>query len=166
MLRRTTEKVVFLRVANPRLSDDGGGCFWYTEGAMNDIRCRSGQAGKTMEQPTRVLIADDRPRSRSGLRAVLAVRPEIEIVGEAADGQEALRLVEEHRPDVVLMDAKMPVMDGVEGTRLIKERWPEIRVVVLTIHATYEADALAAGADAFLIKGCAAEELLGAILGR
>ena len=115
---------------------------------------------------TRVLIADDRPRSRSGLRAVLALRPEIEIVGEAADGQEALRLVEEHRPDVVLMDARMPMMDGLEATRLIKERWSEIRVVVLSIHAAYRADAVAAGADAFLVKGCPARELLAAITGQ
>ena len=114
---------------------------------------------------TRVLIADDRPRSRSGLKAVLALRPEIEIVGEAADGQEAVRLVAECRPDVVLMDARMPVLDGVGATRLIKERWPEVRVVVLTIDASYRADALAAGADAFLVKGCPAEDLLTAISG-
>jgi DNA-binding NarL/FixJ family response regulator len=112
----------------------------------------------------RVLIADDRPRSRSGLMALLDLRPEIEVVGEAGDGREAVRLVEELRPHVVLMDARMPVMDGLEATRIIKEKWPGIRVVVLTIHASYQADALAAGADAFLIKGCATAELMRTIL--
>jgi len=119
-----------------------------------------------MTMQTRVLIADDRRPSRSRLRAVLAVRPEIVIVGEAADGQEAVRLVAECRPDVVLMDARMPVMDGLEATWLIKERWPVVKVIVLTIRASYRADALAAGADTFLVKGCPAEELLEAILGQ
>jgi DNA-binding NarL/FixJ family response regulator len=117
-----------------------------------------------MTMQTRVLIADDRPRSRSGLRALLGLRPEIEVVGEAADGREAVRLAAEYRPDVVLMDARMPVMDGVAATRVIKARWPETRVVVLTIHAARRAAALAAGADAFLVKGCPAAEVLRAIL--
>ena len=117
-----------------------------------------------MEQPTRVLIADDGLRARRALRAVLALEPGIEVIGEATDGPEAVRLVEELGPDVVLMDAKMPVMDGLEATQLIKERWPEVRVVVLTIHPGYRAEALAAGADAFLIKGCSAKDLSEAIL--
>jgi len=117
-----------------------------------------------VEKTRRVLIADDRPHSRRGLRAVLNLRPEVVVIGEATDGQEAVRLAAALRPDVILMDAKMPRMDGVEATRLIKERWPEIRVVLLTVHAGYRADALASGADTFLIKGCTGEELVAAVL--
>jgi DNA-binding NarL/FixJ family response regulator len=112
----------------------------------------------------RVLIADDRPRSRSGLRALLDLRPEIVVVGEAANGQEAVRLVAELHHDVVLMDARMPVMDGLEATRILKERWPAVKVVVMTIYTSLRADALAAGADAFLVKGCPPDELLKTIL--
>jgi DNA-binding NarL/FixJ family response regulator len=117
-----------------------------------------------MKQHTRVLIADDCPHSRDGLHALLVTQPEVEIVGEAADGQEAVRAVEECRPDVVLMDARMPVMDGLQATRLIKDRWPAVKVIVLTMYRSYQAGALAAGADAFLLKGFPAEELLEAIL--
>ena len=122
--------------------------------------------GENVEKTRRVLIADDRPHSRRGLRAVLNLRSEIVVVGEATDGEEAVRLAEALRPDVILMDAKMPRLDGVEATRSIKERWPQIRVVLLTIHAGYRADALASGADAFLVKGCTGEELVAAILNR
>jgi YesN/AraC family two-component response regulator len=82
--------------------------------------------GDAMQQRIRVLIADDRPSSRRGLRALLGVRSQIEIVGEAADGRQAVQLVEELQPDVVLMDVSMPVLDGLEATRLIKCRWPEV----------------------------------------
>ncbi len=116
-----------------------------------------------MEQRIRLVIADDRPRSRDGLRALLATWPKIEVIGEAADGREAVLLVGEHRPGVVLMDARMPVLDGLEATRLIKSRWPQVRVVVLTMYSAYQKDAMAAGADAFLIKGCPPEELMRAI---
>jgi DNA-binding NarL/FixJ family response regulator len=98
------------------------------------------------------------------LKALLATQPEIEIVGEATDGQGAVQFVEQCRPDVVLMDIRMPVMDGLEATRIIKERCPEIKVIVLSMYSSYQAEALAAGADAFLVKGCAAEDLLQAIL--
>jgi DNA-binding NarL/FixJ family response regulator len=135
-----------------------------------------------MAKPIRVLIADDNARSRNGLRALLGtvrlkpsaalgrggqdneIWPEVEVVGEAANGREAVRQVVKCRPDVVLMDARMPEMDGLEATWLIKNRWPGVRVVVLTLYATYRAEALAAGADAFLVKGCPNEELLAAIL--
>jgi DNA-binding NarL/FixJ family response regulator len=92
------------------------------------------------------------------------VWPEVKVVGEAANGREAVDQVAECRPDLVLMDARMPVMDGLKATRLIKNRWPEIKVVMLTLYPTFQAEALAAGADLFLIKGCPNEELLAAIL--
>jgi DNA-binding NarL/FixJ family response regulator len=137
----------------------------------------------TMEQRIRLLIADDAPRSRDGLRALLAtlklgtdekarqgpqgaIQPQVEVVGEAANGRDAVRLVEERRPDVVLMDARMPVMDGLEATRLIKDKWPEVKIVVLTMYPTYRAQAMAAGADVYLLKGCPPQHLLEAILGR
>jgi DNA-binding NarL/FixJ family response regulator len=91
---------------------------------------------------------------------VLDLRPEIAVVGEAEDGREAVQLVGELDPDLVLMDARKPVMDGLEATRLIKAQWPEVRIVVLTIDAGSQAEALAAGADAFLVKGCSVEDLL------
>jgi DNA-binding NarL/FixJ family response regulator len=118
-----------------------------------------------MTMHTRVLIADDRPRSRDGLRALLATCAGVEVVGEAADGRQAIEMVEQHRPDAVLMDVQMPLLDGLAATRVIKARWPEIRVVILTLYSGHRADARAAGADAFLIKGCSMDRLLRAIRG-
>jgi len=117
----------------------------------------------TMNRCT-VLIVDDRAQAREGLKALLATMPPVQVIGEAADGREAMQLVEEQRPDVVLMDVRMPGIDGLEATRRIKDLWPEVRVVVLTIHAAYRQEALAVGADAFLVKGCPEGELLAAIL--
>ena len=116
-----------------------------------------------MAQPTRVLIADDSVRARDGLRALLTMRPEIEVVGEASNGQDAVRLVAECRPDVVLMDLHMPVLDGIQATRLIKQQWPAVTVVVLTMYAVDQSAALAAGADAFLLKGGTPERLVAAL---
>lgn len=167
VLRRTAFGQSFCVWQNLLFSDDNEARFWYTVSEMNETVHGSEQEnGGTMKQRIRVLIADDRPHSRNGLKALLVTQPEIEMVGEAADGREAVQLVEECRPDVVLMDARMPVMDGLEATRLIKDRWPEVKVIVLTMYRSYQADALAAGADAFLVKGCPAEELLEAILDR
>ena len=117
-----------------------------------------------MEERIRVMIADDQRPTRRGLRALLTLYPAVELVGEAADGQEAVRMVRECWPDVVLMDMQMPVLDGVNATRWIKLQWPGVKIVGLTVHAIYEDEAVAAGVDAFLIKGCAAETLIDAIL--
>jgi len=117
-----------------------------------------------MSPPKRVLIADDQRPTRRGLRALLAFFPGVECVGEAADGREALSLVTERRPDVVLMDARMPVMDGLEATRRIKGQSPQVKVIVLTMYGEYRTDALAAGADVFLVKGGTPEALRNAIL--
>ena len=124
------------------------------------------------KSPLKVLLADDSARARNGLRALLSTihsttnssvdRLTFEIVGEASNGQEAVQLVAELKPDAVLLDAQMPEMDGLEATRLIKKKWPEIRVVMLTMHSKYEAEALRAGTDAFLVKGCPTSDLLNA----
>jgi len=119
-----------------------------------------------VQKHCKVLIADDSERARNGLRALLAMRQEIEIVGEAADGRQAVQMVRERQPDVVLMDIQMPRMDGLEATRQIKARWPEVRVVVVSMYVTRRPQALAAGADGFLSKGCRVEELLDAVLDR
>jgi len=117
-----------------------------------------------MSKQCKVLIADDNGRARLGLQALLVLRPEIEVVGEVANGWEAVQRVRDNQPDVVLMDARMPQMDGLEATRQIKGRWPQVRIVVVSMYASHRAEALAAGADVFLVKGCPAGELLAAIM--
>lgn len=117
-----------------------------------------------MEERVRILIVDDQKPTRQGLRALLALYPEVELVGEAANGLEAIKMVADHQPDVILMDMQMPVMDGLAATRHIKEQWSEVKVIGLTMYSRYKALAISAGVDAFLIKGCATETLLGAIL--
>jgi DNA-binding NarL/FixJ family response regulator len=116
-----------------------------------------------MEKITRLVIADDSPRARHGQRAVLATQPGIEVVGEAGDGKEAVRLVEKIQPDGVILDVRMPGMNGLEAARRIKDRWPEIKVIVLSMYTAYREEALANGADVFLVKGCPVDELLNAI---
>jgi DNA-binding NarL/FixJ family response regulator len=113
----------------------------------------------------RILIVEDQRIVREGLRAVLEDEDEIVIVGEAANGQAAIELFAQLQPDVVLMDLQMPVMDGPEATRRIRELSHDARILVLTTYATDEFifKALRAGAQGYLLKDASANELLGAI---
>jgi DNA-binding NarL/FixJ family response regulator len=111
--------------------------------------------------PVRVFIADDQPLMRQGFRMILSSQPGIEVVGEAADGFSALEGVERTRPDVVLMDIRMPGLDGIEATKQIREA----RVLILTTfgHDEYVVEALMAGASGFLLKDATPEELVHAV---
>ena len=121
--------------------------------------------GIAMAKSIRILIADDHAIVRKGIRALLATEADIEVVGEAADGKEAVEKAERLRPDVVLMDLVMPGMDGIEATRRITTRQPEIRILVLTSFAEDEKvfPALKAGALGYLLKDAGPEELVRAI---
>ena len=118
-----------------------------------------------MADQIRVLIADDHTIVRSGVRLLLEAEPDIDVIGEAVDGHEALALTEALRPDVVLMDIAMPGMDGLEATRQIKARWPDIYVLVLTMHRTdeYFFEMLRAGASSYVLKSAETGELVHAV---
>jgi CheY-like chemotaxis protein len=109
----------------------------------------------------RVLIVDDQPRARKSVRALLSTWTRSAEVREANNGREALRLAEELPPDLVLMDVRMPEMDGLEATGQIKARWPQVKIIVLSMYIEHEEEALAAGADAFVGKAEAPDALLG-----
>ena len=106
-----------------------------------------------MNRKIDVLIADDQVKARRGLKALLRFAPFIGMIWEAQDGEAAMKVVSEVRPDVVLMDIRMPVMDGLDATRRIKETWLEVKVIILTMYPYFERQAVAAGADCFLVKG-------------
>jgi NarL family two-component system response regulator LiaR len=117
--------------------------------------------------PIRVLIIDDHGVVREGLRAYLELEPDIQVIGEARDGQEGVKRAEELHPDVVLMDLVMPRMDGVEATAAIKQQQPDAHVIVLTSFVDDErvVPAIKAGATSYLLKDVAAADLARAIRG-
>ena len=114
-----------------------------------------------MKNPYRIIIAEDHTILREGLRALLSSNPNLEIVDEARDGQEAIRAVEKHRPDLVLIDLSMPRMNGLEALTEIKKQHPETKVVVLTVHKTeeYVLAALERGANGYVLKDADHAEL-------
>ena len=118
-----------------------------------------------MDSPIRIVVADDHPVVRGGLVSLLRTIPGLDVVGEAADGQTAVRLANEQRPDVVLMDVRMPGMDGVEATRQIREQTPATRVLILTM---YDDDAtvftaMKAGAQGYLLKESEQDDIVRAV---
>ena len=100
----------------------------------------------------RVLIVDDTSRARQSMKALLEIWHRPEEIHEAANGYEAVQSIETFQPDIVLMDARMPTMGGLQATRLIKAKWPQIKIIILSVFADYQALALEAGADAFVSK--------------
>ena len=119
-----------------------------------------------MTEPVRVLLVDDQALFREALSTLLEVRPEIEVVGEAGDGAEALRQAASTRPDVVLMDLRMPVLDGIAATRRLRTEQPDVKVLALT---TFDGDeevfaALRAGAVGYLLKDVSGERLVEAVV--
>jgi len=108
----------------------------------------------TMRQKDKVIIADDNRILREGLRALLSSDPELEVVGEAEDGLEAIRVVQKFKPGLVLVDLSMPKMNGMDAIKDIKKRSPETKILVLTVHKTeeYILATLQAGADGYILK--------------
>ena len=113
----------------------------------------------------KVLIADDQELIRQSLQIVLDSKPDIEVSDVAADGQEVIRCIRKQKPDVILMDIRMPKMDGVQCTKIIKENYPEIKIIILTTFDDdeYVYNALKFGASGYLLKGVSMDELENAI---
>jgi DNA-binding NarL/FixJ family response regulator len=118
-----------------------------------------------VENTYRIVIAEDHTILREGLKALLRAEPDLEVVGEAADGLEAIKSVEKHQPDLVLMDLSMPKMNGLEAIRDLKRRMPATRIVALTVHKSdeYVLATLEAGADAYVLKEATHSELMIAV---
>src|SRR6266536_6182697 len=115
---------------------------------------------------TRVVLVDDHPVLREGLRRILEREPDLEIVGEAETGEAALELVARISPDIVLMDVRMPGMDGIEATRRLGASHPQVQVLVLSAYPEFTREALQAGAAGYLLKSAPTPQLLASVRGR
>jgi len=118
---------------------------------------------ETAPHHIRLLIADDNAATRAATIALLESSAHQAAIWEAADGEEAVQLAASIQPDVILMDVQMPKLDGIQATKRIKQCWPAIKIIVMTMYLTYQAAALAAGADAFLLKGGSVDGLITAV---
>jgi len=119
-------------------------------------------AGEQVEKPKiRILLVDDQPLTRAGLCALLEKEPDLHVVAEAADGEQAVVLAAEHEPDVVVMDVAMPKLNGIEATAAIRKQNPEVKVIGLSMHADgqYILEMLRVGATGYLLKDCAQDDL-------
>jgi DNA-binding NarL/FixJ family response regulator len=118
-----------------------------------------------MDRTIRIGIADDNAMFRKILRSTIVMQPGMKVVAEAEDGSSAIAMVEKHRPEIVLMDISMPVLDGIEATRIIRSKFPGTKVLVLTMHTVenYSFRAYQAGACSLLPKDCSKNELFRAI---
>ena len=116
-------------------------------------------------EPISILLADDHTLVRAGIRALIEQLPTVKVVGEAKDGREALRLVREQKPDLILMDVAMPGLNGLEATARVSKEFPDVRVIILSMYANeeYVREAINAGAAGYLVKRSAATELERAI---
>jgi len=113
----------------------------------------------------KIMVVDEHKILREGLSTLIAKQPEMEVIGEATDGREALQLLEKNTPDLILMDVTMPNLNGIEATRKIKARKPNIEIIALSLHSDrrYVLGMIDAGASGYLLKECAFEELVRAI---
>lgn len=114
---------------------------------------------KAMNNPASIMVVEDNSRARNALTAYMSLQTGMRITAEASNGLEAISKIKSCPPDVVLMDMLMPVMDGLEATKIIKQCWPWVKVIALTMYQNYQSEALSAGVDAFLVKGCSMAEL-------
>jgi DNA-binding NarL/FixJ family response regulator len=137
----------------------------WTDVPRDEFEGGEARSSPARDIPARVLLADDHDVVRQGFRLVLGSQPDLEVVGEAADGRQAIEQVRLLRPDLVLMDVTMPVMGGLEATRRLKAEMPQVCVLMVTSHEEpeYLLEAIEAGAAGYVLKGAPVSRLIGAI---
>lgn len=116
-------------------------------------------------EPIRILLVDDHDLFRRGVRSIITAEPDMEVVGEASNGEEAIRLAKEQMPDIILMDLNMPHRDGLQATRFITQQFPYVKIIMLTVSEGEENlfEAIKAGAQGYLIKNVEPQQLLDAV---